>query len=145
MGGTFPAQVHLMQRAHALHAKRILKVQALLGLVATVVALPFGGHVALSALVGAAAGLSANALFAVSVFRGYRAQEPERILLRFYGAELAKIVLILALFAIALAMIDGLKVPVVLGAYLVTQVASHLIAAQSDVRPGPRPVEPTQK
>jgi ATP synthase protein I len=133
MGGTFPAQVHLMQRAHALHAKRILKVQALLALVATVVALPFGGHVALSALIGAAACLSANALFAVSVFRSYRAQEPERILLRIYGAEVAKLALILGLFSVAFVTVEDLNLPVLLGAYLVTQVASPIIAAQSEV------------
>ena len=96
-------------------------------------------------MIGAGSCLVANALFAVSVFRGYRAQEPERIVLRFYGAELAKIALILALFAVALTMIEGLNVPVLLVSYLVTQVASHLIAAQSDVRPGPRPAEPSQK
>ncbi len=134
-----------MQQADGRLVRRVLKVQAILGLGAMALALPLGGSVALSVLIGAGSCLAANALFAVSAFRGYRAQAPERIVLRFYGAELAKIVLILALFAIALAMIDGLNVPVVLGAYLVTQFASHLIAAQSDVRPGPRPVEPTQK
>jgi ATP synthase protein I len=134
-----------MQQADARLVRRVLRVQAILGLGAVALALPLGGSVALSVLIGAGSCLVANALFAVSVFRGYRAQEPERIVLRFYGAELAKIVVILALFAIALAMIDGLNVPVLLGAYLVTQMASHLIAAQSDVRPGPRPAKPTQK
>jgi ATP synthase protein I len=133
MGGTFPVQVHLMRQAHALHAKRTLKVQALLGLVATVVFLPFGGHVALSALIGAAVCLSANALFAVSVFRSYRAQEPERILLRIYGAEVAKLALILGLFGVAFVTVGDLNLPVLLGAYLVTQVASPIIAAQSEV------------
>lgn len=134
-----------MQQADARLVRRVLKVQAILGLGALALALPLGGPIALSVLIGAGSCLAANALFAASVFRGYRAQEPERIVLRFYGAELAKIVLILALFAIALTMIDGLNVPVFLGAYLVTQVASHLIAAQLDERPGPRPAEPTQK
>lgn len=134
-----------MQQTDARLVRRVLKVQAILGLGALALSLPLGGSVALSVLIGAGSCLAANALFAVSAFRGYRAQEPERIVLRFYGAELAKIVSILALFAIALAMIEGLHVPVLLGAYLVTQVGSHLIAAQSDERPRPQPVEPTQK
>jgi len=134
-----------MRQADARLVRRVLRVQAILGLGAVALALPFGGSVALSALVGTGSCLAANALFAVSVFRGYRAQEPERIVLRFYGAELGKIVVILALFAVALATIEGLSVPTVLGAYLVTQMASHLIAAQSDVRPGPWPAEPSQK
>jgi ATP synthase protein I len=134
-----------MQQADARLVRRVLKVQAILGLGAAVLALPLGSSVALSVLIGGGSCLAANALFAASVFRGYRAQEPERILLRFYGAELAKVVVILALLAIALALIDGLVAPVLLGAYLVIQVASTLIAAQSDERPGPRPAEPTQK
>jgi len=117
----------------------------MIGLGAAALALPLGSSVALSVLIGAGSCLVANALFAASVFRGYRAQEPERILLRFYGAELAKIVVILALLAIALVTIDSLIAPVLLGAYLVTQVAASLIAAQSDERPGSSPVEPTQK
>jgi ATP synthase protein I len=134
-----------MQQAEARLVRRILRVQAMIGLGAAALALPLGSSVALSVLIGAGSCLVANALFAASVFRGYRAQEPERILLRFYGAELAKIVVILALLAIALAMIDSLVAPVLLGAYLVTQVAASLIAAQSDERPGSSPVEPTQK
>jgi ATP synthase protein I len=134
-----------MQQAEARLVRRILRVQAMIGLGAAALALPLGSSVALSVLIGAGSCLVANALFAASVFRGYRAQEPERILLRFYGAELAKIVVILALLAIALAMIDSLIAPVLLGAYLVTQVAASLIAAQSDERPGSSPVEPTQK
>lgn len=134
-----------MQQADARLVRRVLRVQAVLGLGAAAAALPFGGSLALSALIGAGSCLAANGLFAVSVFRGYRAQDPERIVQRFYGAELAKIVVILALFAVAFATIDGLSVPVVLGTYVVAQMASHLIAAQSDLRPGPRPAEPTQK
>jgi ATP synthase protein I len=118
-----------MHQADALRVKRILKVQALLGLVAVALALPFGGSVALSALIGSAACLLANALLAVSVFRGYSAQEPERILLRFYGAEVAKLALVVGLFGIAFVTVEDLNLPVLLGAYLVTQVASPIIAA----------------
>lgn len=134
-----------MQQADARLVRRVLRVQAILGLGLVTLALPLSGTVALSALIGAGSSVAANALFAVSVFRGYRAEEPERIVLRFYGAELAKIVVLLALFAVAFATLDGLSVPALLGAYLITQMASHLIAAQSDVRPGHRPAKPTQK
>lgn len=134
-----------MQQVDARLARRVLKVQAILGLGAAALALPLGSSVALSVLIGAGSCLAANALFAASVFRGYRAQEPERVLLRFYGAELAKIVVILALFAVALKMIDGLSAPVLLGAYAITQVGSSLIAAQTDRRPGPQSAEPNQK
>lgn len=134
-----------MQHADARLVRRVLKVQAILGSSALILALPLGGSAALSALIGSASCLAANALFAVSVFQGYRAQEPERILKQFYGAELAKIVVVSVLLAVALAAIEDLNVPVLLGAYLVTQIGSNLIAAQMDVRPGPRSAEPTQK
>ena len=70
------------------------------------------------------------------VFRGYRAQETERLLLRIYGAEVAKLVVLIGLFGVAFATLDGLNIPALLAAYLVTQVASTLIAAQFDGRAG---------
>lgn len=134
-----------MQQSDARLVRRVLKIQAILGLGAVALTLPLGGPVALSVLIGAGGCLVANALFAASVFRGDRAQDPGRLVLRFYGAELAKIVVILTLFAVAWALIDGLSVPALLGAYVVTQMTSTLIAAQMDERPGPRPADPTQK
>jgi ATP synthase protein I len=132
-----------MHQADALQAKRLLKVQAILGSLAVVIALPFGGPVAVSALIGAGSCLLANALFAAWIFRGYRAQEPERLLLRFYGAEIAKLVLLLGLFAVAFLTWGGINIPALLAAYLVTQIASSLIAAQLGDRPGSRPADRT--
>lgn len=132
-----------MHQADALQAKRVLKVQAVIGSLAVAIALPFGGPVAVSALIGAGSSLLANALFAVTVFRSYRAQEPERLLLRFYGAELAKLALLLGLFAVAFIFLEGLSIPALLGAYVVPQIASNLIGAQLGDRPGKRPADRT--
>jgi hypothetical protein len=46
---------------------------------------------------------------------------------------------LLGLFAAAFATLEGLKVPVLLAAYVATQVGSTLIAAQFGARCGPRP------
>ena len=132
-----------MHQANAPQAKRILKIQAALGSIAVAIALPFGGPVAVSALIGAGSCLLANALFAVWVFRGYRAQEPERLLLRLYGAEVAKLALLLGLFAVAFLTLKGINIPVLLGAYVVPQIASSLIAAQMGDRSGSRPADRT--
>jgi ATP synthase protein I len=129
-----------MQQAHAAQAKRYLKFQALLGLAVVVLVLPLGRDAAVSALIGVGTCLIANALFAASVFRGYRAQEPERLLLRIYGAEVVKLALILGTFTLAFATVDGIHLPVLLGAYLVTQVVAPIVAAQSE--PGRRPENP---
>ncbi len=119
-----------MQPPDAPQAKRILKFQVIFGFGALVMASPFGVSVALSVLVGAGTCLLANALLAAWVFRDYRAQEPARLVLRFYGAETAKIALVLGLFAVAYATLDDIEIPVLLGAYFLVQVVPTLIAAQ---------------
>ncbi len=80
--------------------------------------------------------LLASGLFAVSVFWAYRAQHPERLLLRMYRAEAVKLALIIGLFVVAFVTLDRLNIPVLLAAYLVNQVASTLIAAQWETRSG---------
>ena len=125
-----------MQQADTLLAQRVLQVQAILGSVAVVIALPFGYSVVVSVLIGAGVCLLANGLFAASVFRDYRAQHPDLLLLRIYGAEVAKLALIIGLFVVAFVTLDGLNIPALLAAYLVTQVAATLIAAQLETQSG---------
>ena len=96
-----------MQQADALLAKRTLQTQSVLGSLAVLIALPFGGVVALSVLIGAGACLLANGLFAVLVFRRYRAQETERLLLSIYAAEAAKLAVLIGLFALAFVRLMG--------------------------------------
>lgn len=127
-----------MQQADALLAKKTLQVQVILGLSALLIALPFGWQVVMSVMIGVGSCLFANSLFAVLVFRGYRAQEPGRLLLNIYGAEVVKLVVLVGLFGVAFATLDGLNVPALLVAYLVIQVASTLIAAQLSARAASR-------
>lgn len=122
--------VEPMRQPDATQARRVLKLQLIMTPLATMVGLVFGLSVALSALIGAGVCLLANAVFAFWVFRGYRAQDPGGLLMRFYGAEAAKVVLIVGSFAAALATLDNLNAPALLGAYFVVQVMSTLIAAQ---------------
>lgn len=72
----------------------------------------------------------ANALLVAWVFRRYRAQQPERLVLRFYSAETAKIVFVLGSFGAVYAVFEGIHVPALLGAYFMVQVIPTLIAAQ---------------
>ncbi|MFD2111127.1 ATP synthase subunit I [Thiorhodococcus fuscus] len=119
-----------MQQPDAFRAGKILRVQVVFGLASVVLALPFGGSVALSVLLGAGICLMANVLLAAWVFRGYRAQQPERLVLRFYSAETAKIVFVLGSFGAAYAVFERINVPALLGAYFMVQVIPTLIAAQ---------------
>jgi ATP synthase protein I len=123
-----------MQQPNALQAKQILKIQSIFGLILTIIALPFGSPVAISVLIGAGTCWLANALLVVWVFRAYSAQAPERLVLRFYSAEVAKIALILGLFGVAFAIYDELNIPALLGAYFLVQVIPTLIAAQTGSR-----------
>jgi ATP synthase protein I len=90
--------------------------------------------VALSALIGGGVCLAANAFVAFWVFRRYRAQDPGLLVMRFYGAEVAKIALILGLFAVAFVTIESLNVPALLSAYLVVQVLPAFFASVGGAR-----------
>jgi len=123
-----------MQQPDVLQAKRVLVGQLALTLLLAPAALPFGMTVALSALIGATVCLLASSTFAFWVFRQYRAQEPGTLLMRFYGAEVIKISLILGLFVIAFKTVDGLNLPALLASYFAVQVLPAIIASGRGTR-----------
>jgi ATP synthase protein I len=112
-------------------AGRVLGLQAILTLVATLAAMPFGSMPALSVLIGGGACLVANAVVVRWVFRDYRAQAPEALAMWLYGAEVVKIALLLGLFGAAFATIDGLHLQFLLGSYLLIQIVPPIVAAQT--------------
>jgi len=112
-----------------LQVKRVLWIQLLTALGLAAAATFFGWTAVLSALIGGGVCTLANALFALLVFRRYRAQEPGMMVMRFYGAEIGKIALVLALFAAAFVLIEGLNLPALLGAYFVVQVFPAMLAS----------------
>jgi ATP synthase protein I len=112
-------------------AGRVLGLQAILTLMATLAAMHFGSMPALSVLIGGGACLVANTVVVLWVFRDYRAQAIEALAMRLYGAEVIKIALLLGLFGAAVATIDGLHLPFLLGSYLLIQVLPPIFAAQT--------------
>lgn len=123
-----------MRQPDAAQVKRVLKIQFITALAAVLFGSLFGLSVALSVLIGAGVCLLANTVFALWVFRDYRAEEPGGLLMRFYGAEVAKIAIILGLFAVAFVTIEGLNLLALLGGYFVVQVLPSVVAAQLDAR-----------
>lgn len=119
--------------------KRLLMWQVVLALLAVLIALPFGVTALKSAGIGAGVCLLANWVFAQRVFRRYRAQQPGELVVRMYGAEVVKIVLILAFFAVAFATIETLNLPALLGAYFAVQVLPALLATRPAARTDARP------
>ena len=128
-GDLSPYKEEQMQQPDALQAKRVLVIQLAMTLILTAGTLPFGMSVALSVLIGAGVCLLANAIFAVWVFREYRAQEPGSLVMRFYGGEIIKLSVILGLFVAAFTMIDGLNLPALLIAYFAVQVLPAVFAS----------------
>ena len=71
----------------------------------------------------------ASAFFASRVFADYRAQNPQRLLLRWYAAELMKLALIGGLFAAAFLWIEPLSAGALFGAFLVIHLIPSLLPA----------------
>ena len=117
-----------MQQPGVLQAKLLLQSQITFGFAVSFIAL-FSNY-AIAVAVGSGTCCIANALLAALIFRDYRAQEIPRLMRRFYQGEILKIAVILSLFALARLTFDNLNIPVMLGAYFITQIIPTLIAAQ---------------
>jgi ATP synthase protein I len=98
-------------------------------LVLALVMLLVGPVYAYSALAGGMIAAVANALFAGRIFADYRAQEPQLLLMRLYGAELLKLVLVGVLFGGAYLWIEPLSPGALLGAFLVVYLVPPVIVA----------------
>ena len=81
-----------------------------------------------SAFVGGLISALGNGFAVARIFAPYRAQEPGRLLGRFYGAELGKLVLSGSLFAVAFLWIEPLSVGGLFGGFLAIQMVPMLVA-----------------
>jgi ATP synthase protein I len=123
-----------MQQPDVAQAKRVLLAQLALTLTLVAATLPAGMAVAVSVLIGAAVCLLASSVLAYWVFRQYRAQDPGSLVMRFYGAEIVKLFLVLGVFVIAFTTNEGLNLPSMLAAYVAVQVLPAVFASSWDAR-----------
>jgi len=123
-----------MQQPDVAQAKRVLLAQLALTLTLVAATLPAGMAVAVSVLIGAAVCLLASSVLAYWVFRQYRAQDPGSLVMRFYGAEIVKLSLVLGIFVIAFMTNEGLNLPSMLAAYVAVQVLPAVFASSWDAR-----------
>lgn len=119
-----------MQTLDAPRAKRILLMQLAAALLIPLGALVHSPLAAASALVGGGIATVANAFFAAWMFGQYRAQDPQAIVLKMYGGELLKLVLIALVFIAVFVWMKPLILPAVLSAFLVVQILPPLIATR---------------
>jgi len=120
-----------MQKLDRFQAKRILVYQLLVTLLLSATGLLFETAVALSILVGAGTGTLGNALLALGIFGSYRVQDAKSLMLRFYAAEMLKIVVIVGAFASAFVLMEEVNPAALLGAYFVAQVFPTVLVSQS--------------
>lgn len=120
-----------MQQPDPLRVKRVLYIQIFITLTLTAGAFLISRPIGLSVFVGAGACTAANGLFALLVFKRYRAQEPGVLLMRFYSAEIIKIALVLAVFVAAFVVLEEVNLPALLGTYVIVQVLPTLLASET--------------
>ena len=99
---------------------------------ALALALPLGSAVAAAVLLGAAIGFAANHRFAHRVLTLGPAQRGKSLLAGLYRAELAKLVVVGALFAAVFAVAGDVNVPALLAGFLVVHLGASVAALVLD-------------
>ena len=87
-----------------------------------------GTTAAWPAFLGGSVALVGNALFAALVFTTYRADEPGRLAMKLYAAEVAKLLLMALAFAAIFIWIRPLNVAALFVAFFMVQVVTPLLA-----------------
>ncbi len=117
-----------MHNTDARRASRLVVAQAIAVVAIAGPAALLGWRIARDVLVGGSAATLGSAVFALWVFGAYRAQEPGRLVARFYGGELAKILTVATVFGLAVAWLEDINPVAVFGAFLIVQVLPPLLA-----------------
>ncbi len=117
-----------MHNLDARRAKRLLLTQLVTLVAVTLLTLPLGARVSRDAFLGGLAALLGSAVFAYWVFGRYRAQEPGRIVAGFYGGEVVKLLVVVAVFGLAMYALPDLQPLALFGAFLIVQVLPPLLA-----------------
>ncbi len=122
-----------MHLADKRQAYRTVLAQLVTSLTAALLLLMVAGGVyAYSGLAGGLIATLGNVLFAYRIFVRYTAQEPGRLVARFYGAEILKLVLTGLLFAGVILWIKPLSVGALFGIFLLVQLMPMVVVQLLD-------------
>ena len=121
--GAGDPKVHLADKSQA---TKVILAQFTASVLAAFIILAAGWVFAFSVLLGGFAAAIANGVFASRVFVKYKAQEPGKLLARFYGAELLKFAVTVLLFTAAILLFDQLSIGAMIGGYLVVALVPML-------------------
>ena len=103
-------------------ARKLLFLQGGLLLLIPLVLLPMGSTVAFSGFIGGALAFFSSLIMFLLVFRQYRAQQPEKILAKFYSAEISKLIFAMAAFAVIVLNVRPLSFASLIMVYFIIQV-----------------------
>jgi len=121
-----------MNPISASQVRKLVVVQLAASLAAASILIFVGWMHAWSGLIGGLIATIASSFFAMRIFIRYRAQEPGKLLGRFYGAELQKLVLTGVLFAAAVIWVKPLSAGALFGVFLLVQMTPMLVAHKLD-------------
>lgn len=107
--------------------RTIVALQLGAAVVVGLILLAFGKTLALSGFFGGLIAAVANGYFAHRSFTHYRAQDPQKIAGRMFGAEIQKLIITGLMFGLTIVTITPLSIGALLGSYLFVQVAVPLI------------------
>jgi ATP synthase protein I len=111
-----------MQLAGNSQIRHIISAQFGAAIVVALALLLFDQQYAWSGLIGGLISASINGLTAWKVFVPYRAQNPNEVLARVYGAEIRKLLLTGVVFALVLTLLEPLNFGVLISVYFCVQV-----------------------
>ncbi|MCK5360772.1 MAG: ATP synthase subunit I [Gammaproteobacteria bacterium] len=108
---------------------KIISWQFLLALFSSIALLPvFGLVVAYSAFAGGLISVAGNAIFAIRLFDDRGSWQAGHLAAALYRGLIAKYFLTMALFFMAVAVIEPINIPALFAVYLLVQVSPALIA-----------------
>ena len=108
-------------------ARKLLLIQGGLLVLIPLAILPLGATVAISGFLGGAIAFVSSLIMFLLVFRQYRAQQPEKVLAKFYSAEIAKLIFAMAAFAMIVLNVKPLSFATLILVYFVIQVLPALL------------------
>jgi len=108
-------------------AGKLLLFQGGLLFLISVLLLFFGTTVAFSGFLGGSLAFGSSLLMYLIVFGRYRAQQPGRILAKFYSAELVKLIFTIAAFALIVLNVKPLSFAALILVYFFIQVIPALL------------------
>ena len=117
-----------MQITNKRQAWKAVTAQLVMTLLLSAILVIVGMHHVYSALAGGLIASGANAFFSFWVFSHYRAQHPNKLVARLYGAEIVKLILVGALFAAAVQLIDPLSGGALFGVFFIVHLMPGLMS-----------------